>query len=108
MENSIDFRKHYGYGNPNPKEQLPVDLAVAMSQAFNRGMLRICDAETLVSTLKHDHRTLQAGVMNFFLAVIEEYGRQVGDANLTDPRNETIAETCSKIRAREYDHNQFI
>jgi len=108
MENPIDFRDHYGYGNPRPKEELPADLAVAMSQAVNRGMLRISDAETFVKTLKHDHRTLQAGVMNFFLAVVKEYGQQVGETNLTDPRNKTIAETCSAIRKMDLDYNPLI
>ena len=113
MNNQIDFRSIYGHKWDSetqkwvegvPTEQAPADLAEAMTDACNGGMFRIKDAAVFVKNLLNKHRTLQALVMNFFVAVVYQYGKQVGE--WTDPRNEEIAKTCKRI-AKLYDEEQI-
>ena len=94
---NLDFRKLYGYGGELDESQLPADLAEAMADAANVGMLNIPDAKQFVETPKKQHRTLQASVMNFMLAAVVQYGEQVGEAGNYDPRNEEIAKSCQEI-----------
>lgn len=109
---NIDFRSKYGYGGEVDEEQLYPDLAEAMADAVNVGMFNIPDAKQFVESLAKQHRTLQAGVMNFMLAAVVEYGKQVGEAGLCDPRNEDIANACKEVyrlyRNDEIYYNSFI